>query len=400
MLRLALLLLGLTISAAHAQSVNGGGSGGSVAVDNQTIVSKSGVISTSASDRTTTTSATILATDMGGQVNFNGSNLTLTIPAISSTVLAANMSVTVCNYNVTPVTISSTPGINGYSIANGIPGIAGGTATCLNMTSNGTTLDVNATTNAQPPAFALTDGATVALDCSKATVYTWAPAASGHTLSNPTNCSTNQWFTVLVTQPAAGGPYTIAFGTAYKDAGNNALAVTLNTAASSTTAFSCQVIAATPTLLCFGAKQSATGVKSVAAPTAPASTSAYQAQGLSSGATVFTPATTGNVQCTISGHLISTVTAAGDGLLWYVMYGTGNGNANGSTTLGTQAGSVQEYMIPATVTAADVFVPFSKTVILTGLTVGTGYYVDLAAKAVVATGIAFQNVDVMCGEIR
>ena len=96
-----------------------------------------GVFNLTAPDRTLTScgSCTILSTDMGGQVNFNGSSLTVTIPAISSTVLAAGMSVLINNFNASALTISSTPTINGYN-GTSIPQYGG-----INCTSNGTSLD-------------------------------------------------------------------------------------------------------------------------------------------------------------------------------------------------------------------------------------------------------------------
>ena len=55
---------------------------------------------------------------------------------------------------------------------------------------------------------------------------------------------------------------------------------------------------------------------------------------------------------------------------------------------GTQAGTVQSYENGSAVTAADVLVPFSHSVVVTGLTVGTAYWVDAAAESLgaVSTG--------------
>ena len=87
-------------------------------------------------DSTTTTSAAIGSSSMGGQINFNGSSLTATIPAISSTVFASGMTSIIANYNSSVLTLSSTPTINGLA-----------SSTILHnngfyaFTSNGTTLD-------------------------------------------------------------------------------------------------------------------------------------------------------------------------------------------------------------------------------------------------------------------
>ena len=111
------------------------GQKGIVQVDGQTIVAASGIISTTSPNVTKTTGYTIAAGDMGGQVNFNGSSVTATIPAISSTVLAAGMTVVITNINATALTISSTPTINGFS-GTSIPQFGG-----IACTSNGVSLD-------------------------------------------------------------------------------------------------------------------------------------------------------------------------------------------------------------------------------------------------------------------
>ena len=104
-------------------------------------------ISSTAPNRTVTTSPTVLATDMGGQVNLNVSGGgTMTIPAISSTVFPAGATLTVVNYSASTAAVSTTPAVNaggGCVSGTGIP--AGDT---WNITSNGTTLDCNQTVSA------------------------------------------------------------------------------------------------------------------------------------------------------------------------------------------------------------------------------------------------------------
>lgn len=85
---------------------------------------------------TSTSSYTISATDMGGQRNYNGTNITSTIPAITSTVFALGMSSVITNYNATPLTISTTPTINGIPSSSLMHQF--GWAAC---TSNSTSLD-------------------------------------------------------------------------------------------------------------------------------------------------------------------------------------------------------------------------------------------------------------------
>lgn len=89
---------------------------------------------TSLPDRTVTVSYTIAAADMGGVVNFNGTSLTATLPAISSTVLATGMSVEIVNYNSSSLTISTTATLNNCPTTLYQGGF------CF-VTSNGTSLD-------------------------------------------------------------------------------------------------------------------------------------------------------------------------------------------------------------------------------------------------------------------
>jgi hypothetical protein len=61
-----------------------------------------------------------------------------------------------------------------------------------------------------------------------------------------------------------------------------------------------------------------------------------------------------------------------------VCYGTGTAPANGAAQTGTIVGQPARYKS----TAANDFVPFSLTSLITGLTSGTTYWIDLAVKAV------------------
>lgn len=141
----------------------------------------------------------------------------------------------------------------------------------------------------------------------------------------------------------------------------------------------------------------ATDQKQVAAPVAPASTSAYFMQGLAGS---ITPNRSGNILLTISGTITSSTVTAGDGIEHQLSYGTGAAPANAAALAGTQVGSPQSYKNPAIVTAADVAVPFSVQAVITGLTLGTAYWLDLAAKSLgtVSSG-ALSNVSVSAVEL-
>ena len=132
-------------------------------------------------------------------------------------------------------------------------------------------------------------------------------------------------------------------------------------------------------------------------PAAPNSTSVYTMQGLSGS---ITPSRTGTIHITINGTVNETTgTAAGVGAFWQISYGTSTAPTANSALTGTQVGPVQQYENPATVTAANVFFPFSISVIVTGLTVGTAYWIDLAAKSITtASYVGFTNVQITAFE--
>ncbi len=420
-----------------------------------TIASATGVASITAPIRTVTTSPTVAATDMGGQIvsNVSGGG-TITIPAISSTVFASGMSLSIVNYSASTAAISTTPTVNaggGCVTATGIP-----TGDSWQMLSNGTTIDCIQTVNAgsagtinsssasnfayysgstaisgatiaanalpksngasAPTAslitdngniasigegalttpFGLTDGASIAVNAFLSNNFT-VTLGGNRTLANPTNTTAGQWLDFVITQDGSGSR-TLAFGAGYLNSAGAAFTATLNSAAAGVTTISCKVIATTPTLQCYGPQNSAAGSSQPSNKTAPASTTTFFMQGL---AGTITPVTTGNVMITINGTLTSTTTTAGDGITFQVSHGTGSAPANAAALTGTQDGTIQTYRNPATVTAADVDIPFSQTVVLTGLTIGTAYWIDEAAKSVgTASSAAMTAVNISAVEIR
>lgn len=132
-------------------------------------------------------------------------------------------------------------------------------------------------------------------------------------------------------------------------------------------------------------------------PTAPASTSAYAMQGL---AGAITPKKSGIILLIISGTIIGSSVTAGDGILTQLSYGTGAAPTNSASLTGTQVGAVMDYTNPATVTAADIHVPFSMQAVVTGLTLDTAYWLDLAAKSVAnASNVGLSNLSVTAVEL-
>lgn len=135
----------------------------------------------------------------------------------------------------------------------------------------------------------------------------------------------------------------------------------------------------------------------VASPTAPNSTSAFKMQGL---AGTITPAVSGKILITISGTITNASGTAGVGVQYQISYGTSTAPTSNAALAGTQVGTIQEYLNPATVTAADVQVPFSISVVVTGLTLSTAYWIDIAAESVSSASQAgFSNVNISAAEI-
>ncbi len=133
--------------------------------------------------------------------------------------------------------------------------------------------------------------------------------------------------------------------------------------------------------------------------TAPDSTAAYKMQGL---AGAITPASSGTILIIVSGTVVAPAgTTAGLGINYQLSYGTGTAPSNAGTLAGTQVGAIQTYENTATVVAADVHIPFSTQAVVTGLAVGTAYWIDLAAESVgTISDMGLANVSVSAIELQ
>jgi hypothetical protein len=354
--------------------------------------------------RTTTAAIAGLATPAVGAITGLGTGVGAALadnvgsagaPVVFNGALGTPSSGTLTNTTGLPIST----GLSGLT-ANDVYKATSSTALApSSITDNGTNVVISESALTTP--FALTAGATISVNAASSNVQTVTLGANS-TLANPTNLIAGQIIQFNITQPASGGPYTLAFGTDYQNFSGAAFTVTLNTAASAVTVFQCTTIT-TSVLQCgqaVNAVNSATSQKQVSTPTAPSSTSAYAMQGLAGS---ITPATTGTVLITISGTVDSGAgTAAGNGIIYQISYGTGSAPSNAASLTGTQVGSVQQYTNAATVTAfGDVNVPFSHSAVVTGLTVGTTYWVDEAAKSIAtASDISLENVSISVVEIH
>jgi hypothetical protein len=95
----------------------------------------------------------------------------------------------------------------------------------------------------------------------------------------------------------------------------------------------------------------------------------------------FTPVRSGRMYLSISGNLTNSTATAGDGARAQLSYGTGSAPANAAALTGTQVGAIVTSVLERA-TASDLQ-GFSVQWVLTGLTIGTTYWYDLALSAVV-----------------
>jgi hypothetical protein len=100
----------------------------------------------------------------------------------------------------------------------------------------------------------------------------------------------------------------------------------------------------------------------------------------------FTPLTSGRMLLTITGNLSSSGTSIGNGGKTQARYGTGSAPANAAALTGTSVGSLVTSVNEST--TANTKQPFSVTAVVTGLTVGTAYWLDLSLAQVGAGGTA------------
>ncbi len=113
-------------------------------------------------------------------------------------------------------------------------------------------------------------------------------------------------------------------------------------------------------------------------PAGTTSTAAFLMMGLGSTATI-TPGLTTRVGVAVSGDVFNS-NAIGNGAIYQIRYGTGSAPANAAAQTGTACGSAIKYV--ASTTAGKV--PFSSRCIMSGLTPGTPYWIDLALEATTA----------------
>lgn len=99
-------------------------------------------IATTVPDATKIANYTVVVGDLCGQLNFNGTSLTATLPAISGSFGVAGASIRILNYNATALSISSGSQLNGVLSTGGGPFVVTAVLNAgIDCTSNGTTWD-------------------------------------------------------------------------------------------------------------------------------------------------------------------------------------------------------------------------------------------------------------------
>lgn len=170
---------------------------------------------TNAAERTVTTSPTVASTDMGGQIVLSASGLTVTIPAISSSLFAAGQSLSLLNYATTFAAISNTPAIQsggGCSAGNGVTPNGS-----WQLLSNGTALDcIQTISSLNAPVNAATSATSVTPNCAYNIVKVTASTTGTFTVNAPATCTPvgGQKLLLKITSPS-GGTLTYAWNATY-----------------------------------------------------------------------------------------------------------------------------------------------------------------------------------------
>ena len=125
-------------------------------------------------------------------------------------------------------------------------------------------------------------------------------------------------------------------------------------------------------------------------PTGTTSTAAAVMMGLAGSVT---PKASGKVLIEISGNV--TNNTINDGATVQISYGTGTAPTNAAALTGTQAGNIARF----TAAAAAQKVPFSCQVIVSGLTVGTAYWLDVAVAAVTGGTATVTDISITAYEL-
>lgn len=115
-------------------------------------------------------------------------------------------------------------------------------------------------------------------------------------------------------------------------------------------------------------------------------------------AKTITPLSTGRLLIMIDGQ--ATNSTGDSGFKFDLRYGTGNPPANGTALTGTQVGgTVTGSSVASGTTTAVMISNFSRSGVVTGLTKGTTYWIDIGQYAVTSGTATFSNINVTIIEL-
>lgn len=133
------------------------------------------------------------------------------------------------------------------------------------------------------------------------------------------------------------------------------------------------------------------GQSSAAVNTAGTTNTGGVMAGMGSGVTI-TPSTTGRILVILSGYFTSAVANAFAAVV-ALKYGTGTAPAHGAAITGTSIGNAQAW---GTSSTAGALVPFTCQAIVTGLAIGTTYWLDAAYGSSSVSSTAKLNTAIIC----
>jgi hypothetical protein len=110
-----------------------------------------------------------------------------------------------------------------------------------------------------------------------------------------------------------------------------------------------------------------------------------------------TPETSGNLLIIITGNMSNGT--AEDGSQVQIRYGTGTAPGNGVAATGTAVGEPKNCGTATTAGAAGYVTPFTCMAYVTGLSLGTAYWLDLGYASITGGTTTLTNIDVMAIEL-
>lgn len=122
----------------------------------------------------------------------------------------------------------------------------------------------------------------------------------------------------------------------------------------------------------------------------PTSTSSYVMGGMNN---LITPQRSGNILAIFSGYCTSSATTANEGVSLQFAYAAGStAPSYQASATGTTVGEVQEFSVGTTLSGSgDLRAPISAQCLISGLQVGTEYWIDVQIEGITAEDVTINN---------